>query len=77
MKLILSCLRQTQIIIVADRMVPELKDAEQKVFTRDLFGAQLNLEENMQQKTTLITGAAGFIGFHVSKLLLQEGWRDC
>ena len=27
-----------------------------------------------QVKTALVTGAAGFIGFHVSKRLLDEGW---
>ena len=37
--------------------------------------------KNTQQSTALITGAAGFIGYHVSKLLLDQGWRviglDC
>lgn len=35
----------------------------------------------MQKNKALITGAAGFIGFHVSKRLLSEGWAviglDC
>ena len=36
---------------------------------------------NKEQKKALITGAAGFIGYHISKRLLDEGWRviglDC
>lgn len=34
-----------------------------------------------KQKIALVTGAAGFIGYHISKRLFDEGWRvvglDC
>ena len=34
-----------------------------------------------KQKTALVTGAAGFIGYHISNTILSEGWRvvglDC
>jgi UDP-glucuronate 4-epimerase len=36
---------------------------------------------NYKQKTALVTGAAGFIGYHIAKRLIDGGWRvvglDC
>jgi UDP-glucuronate 4-epimerase len=33
------------------------------------------MENRMTEQLVLVTGAAGFIGFHVSWRLLQTGWR--
>ena len=35
----------------------------------------LSMNKNLPSKTILVTGAAGFIGFHISKKLLDQGVR--
>lgn len=32
-------------------------------------------DRNREDKTILITGVAGFVGYHISELLLSKGWR--
>ena len=58
-------------MILANRMVDDLEDVKEKVFTRDLFGENKNMK-NSKNKTALVTGAAGFIGFHTSKRLQRK-----
>ena len=45
-----------------------------------IYSVLIRLESNKQKKA-LVTGAAGFIGYHISKRLLDDGWRviglDC
>jgi UDP-glucuronate 4-epimerase len=51
-----------------------------KKYSHVIYLEQISLA-NKKQKIALVTGAAGFIGFHISKCLLEEGWRviglDC
>ena len=39
------------------------------------------MNDSKKQRVALVTGSAGFIGYHVAARLLSEGWRviglDC
>ena len=37
----------------------------------------ITAQKNISNRKALITGSAGFIGFHVSQRLLNEGWKVC
>ena len=46
-----------------------------------VFPSTRYMTKKINQNVALVTGSAGFIGYHVSKLLLEQGWRviglDC
>ena len=59
-------------VIIANRMVTELSDIEEK-FLHLICLERINFEVK-KYGTALITGQAGFVGFHISrKYLMRDG----
>lgn len=50
------------------------KQADFEIFQHEL-NQNVREYENMQEKAIIVTGSAGFIGFHLSHELLKEGYK--